>query len=64
MEERVGEVLYWIACGIAGLFAILGVYLFLTGRDGYAWGSLLLCVIYAGVVWLVGRVILFALAGR
>jgi hypothetical protein len=64
MAERLGQTLYWVVCVIAGLFVILGAYFSVTDPDGYAWGSLLVCLTFAGATWLLGRSILFALAAR
>jgi hypothetical protein len=70
MRARLGKILYWAACGIAALFLLMGgVYLFGaiylgTVKEWEAWLHAISLALLAGLVWLVGRAILYLLARR
>jgi hypothetical protein len=51
---RLGNVLYWV----------LAVLAYFTATGTGALQSALLIVAFAGLVWLIGRAILYVLAGR
>ena len=60
---RLGEVLYWLACGIAVLLALAGLWFILFGwADNAVIGLIFLMMV--GPVWLAGRACLYVLAGR
>ena len=56
---RLGRVLYWAFCIIAGIAALLGgLYAYIAPESEW-----FLLLIFAAVVWLMGRVIRYILAG-
>ena len=63
MFARLGQVLYWAACGIAALLFASGIYIaFGDAADkfaivGFTWA-------FAGSAWLVGRAALYVLSGK
>ena len=64
MLARLGEVLYWTACGIGALLGMIGVYAFFNDNRPYSWAPLLICWVVAGLVWLVGRGARYVLAAK
>jgi hypothetical protein len=66
MMTRIGNVLYWLACIIAGLIAILGVYVYImeghSKNDGVAVTAGFF--VAAFVAWLIGRAALYIFAAR
>lgn len=64
MAARMGRVLYWVGCIIAGLLVLLGIFFALLAEttNGVV-GVLTAFIPYAVVVWLIGRVCRYFLAG-
>jgi hypothetical protein len=64
MVARLGNVLYWGACLVAGLLALIAAYamVFGTGEDRVFIDTAL--AVIALIVWLVGRACRYVLAGR
>jgi hypothetical protein len=65
---RLGNVLYWTGCGLAGLIVLLGVVLYFgvdpTSAAGRSPGLILLVAgAIAFLVWLVGRAARYIMAG-
>jgi hypothetical protein len=66
MAERIGNVLYWLGCIVAGLTALLGVAIYLAeGHNKYE-GLLVMGFVFicACIPWLKGRACRYVLAGR
>jgi hypothetical protein len=61
---RLGIVLYWAATAIAISLVVLAVFAYFTATGTGALQGALFIVAFAGVVWLIGRAILYLLAGR
>ena len=61
MIARLGNVLYWAACGIAVLLGALGAYEFFVHRDAAAMVGLAL---FGVIAWLAGRACQYVLAGK
>jgi hypothetical protein len=65
MAERIGNVLYWLGCSVAGLTVLLGVGLYLA--EGHKSEALLVTgvvFVFAFIAWLVGRACRYILCGR
>jgi hypothetical protein len=63
MAARLGNVLYWLGCGVAAVFALLVALLIVgPGKDAVYYGSIY-AVIAIGA-WLLGRACRYVLAGR
>lgn len=64
MIERIGNVLYWFACGVAALFAVGALFGYANhaSSDSFAIGIIL--TIAAVLTWLAGRAALYILADR
>jgi hypothetical protein len=60
---RLGQVLYWAACGLAALIAATGAYILMTGPENDR-GASVGMMGSSVVVWLIGRACLYVLAGR
>jgi hypothetical protein len=62
MAARLGNVLYWLGCGVAAIFALLLAIVVLSpGTEAFLYGS-----IYAVVgigSWLLGRACRYVLSG-
>lgn len=59
-----GELLYWGACWIAVIVALLGLAAWITG-SGESWVGVIAFFAVAGTIWAIGRVSLFvSKAGR
>jgi len=52
------ELLYWAACWIAAIVALLGLAAWLTG-SGESWVGVGAFFCVAGAIWAIGRVSLF-----
>ncbi len=64
MFERLGKVIYWAACAVSGLLAVLGILTLVSSDDSGKW---FLSVIWLGgalLVWLSGRAVLYIFANR
>jgi uncharacterized membrane protein len=64
MLARLGNVLYWLSCIVAGL--IIAVYAYVTYMEPYhpdQFGMGIFVVAIAFAVWLVGRACRYILAG-
>lgn len=68
MAARVGQVLYWIGCGIAVLLLVPSGCLVVTavdhGLSSSGWFFLVLTTGAAVLAWAIGRALLYILAGR
>lgn len=69
MVARFGSVIYWITNGLAVLLACLAALNLLAaigvlpgGND--AWFRAIASLIFAGLIWSIGRAILYVLAAR
>jgi hypothetical protein len=65
--ERLGNVLYWTASGIAVLLAVLGASGFVIALVNKASDGMVLAplaIALAILIWLAGRACLYILAGR
>lgn len=62
MTARLGNVLYWAGCAIAGLIALGCIAVGFSGRDDSTITALLLFA-PAVVVYLIGRALRYILAG-
>jgi hypothetical protein len=66
MAERIGNVLYWLGCIVAGLIALFAVGMYLA--EGHNKGEALLVsgfiLVFAFIAWLAGRACRYILAGR
>ena len=66
MIDRIGNVLYWLACSVAGLTVIAGIAIYAsegrTRSDGL--GVLAGFCVAAFLLWLVGRACRYILSGR
>ncbi len=61
MIARLGNVLYWAACGAAVLLGALGAFEFFVHKDSEA---IVVFAVLGLLVWLVGRACRYILAGR
>jgi hypothetical protein len=59
MSPRLGEVLYWMACWIAVMVAILGVAAVAQGGRQEDWIGTAAFFAMSCALWLIGRFILF-----
>ena len=72
MAARLGHVLYWLGCIIAGLialFAVVGVYDISQhpqSANAELWGylTMLMLAMFAVAAWLIGRACRYVLAGK
>jgi hypothetical protein len=64
MLARLGNVLYWLASAIAIALVIFAAFAYYTATGSGALEGALFIVAFAGLVWLIGRAILYVLAGR
>ena len=63
MLARLGQVIYWAACGIAVVVVLFGIAMSFGDNDD----SLIIIVgslVYAALVWLLGRAALYVSAGK
>jgi hypothetical protein len=63
VAARLGEVLYWAACAVAGLLALAAIAVFVAATSG-DWTATIMLGALAALVWLFGRACLYVLAGR
>jgi hypothetical protein len=56
--SRLGELLYWMACWIAAIVAILGLNALIQGGDTQSVVGVIAFFVTAGIIWLLGRVVL------
>ncbi len=61
---RLGTVLYWAATAIAIGLVVLAVFAYFTATGSGALQGALFIVAFAGLLWLIGRAILYVLVGR
>jgi uncharacterized protein with PQ loop repeat len=65
MAHRIGNVLYWLGCIVAGLTALLAVFVFFTSQNQSEGLLVMLFVlVFAFLAWLIGRACRYVLAGR
>ena len=63
MAGRLGNVIYWTACGIAGLSLLPAAVIAIDpGRDSAFW--ITLYIVAAVVIWLVGRAARYVLSEK
>jgi hypothetical protein len=55
---RLGELLYWMACWIAAIVAILGINALVQGGDTQSVVGVIAFFVTAGIIWLIGRAVL------
>lgn len=60
MIERLANVLYWFACIMGGMVAVIGIAL--LNRDGV--GMFVSFMIFAFIIWAIGWVLRYVLIGR
>jgi hypothetical protein len=61
MAPQLGELLYWAACWIAAIVALLGLAAWLTGSRE-SWIGVTTFVVVAVGIWVIGRVSLWVSA--
>ena len=59
MSPRLGELLYWMACWIAVMVAILGLTAFAMGGRREDWVGVIAFFVASGSIWIAGRILLF-----
>jgi hypothetical protein len=67
MLARLGDVLYWLGCGIAVVLLACGVILYAVDRDPSAggwWFPYAVIGVLAVAAWLIGRACRYVLGGR
>ena len=68
MLERLGNVLYWLGCGVAALLLILGAVEFVAMEGPNHWrdgaGIFVLCAVAAFIALFFGRASRYFLAGK
>jgi hypothetical protein len=66
MAARLGHVLYWLGCIIAGLLALFAVIIVSEGqsRTEYTWYTAAFVLVFAVAAWLIGRACRYVLAGK
>jgi len=64
MIERLGNVLYWLGCTIAGLLAIGGIFAGLHESAGHGWMTFAFFEVAALLAWLAGRAFRYILSGK
>jgi hypothetical protein len=66
MLERLGNILYWLGCGLATLITALGVYLGFDENTGAGrgWMVFAFCAVVAILFWLVGRGCRYLFSGK
>lgn len=66
MAGRIGNVLYWLGCIVAGLITILAVGMYLAETHNKSEALLVsgFILIFAVAAWLIGRACRYVLAGR
>jgi len=65
MAARLGQVLYWAACGLALLtFGFVAYLILIVGVPHEDWPVIGIISAMGVVVWLIGRAFLYVLAGR
>lgn len=62
MIERLANVIYWVACGIAGLIAALAIVM-AFGSPSEAIGILLAGAAFAALAWAAGKAVRYILVG-
>jgi hypothetical protein len=55
---KLAELLYWMACWIAAIVAILGIAAIAQG-DQQSWVGVISFFVASAVIWLIGRAVLF-----
>ena len=58
MSQRLGEVLYWMACWIAVMVSILGIAAMAAGGRRQDWTGTIAFFAVSAALWLFGRVLL------
>jgi len=64
VAARLGQVLYWGASALAVVAALTGLWAAGTVQGAYAYGQAMLAVAIAALIWLLGRAVLYVLAGK
>lgn len=65
MAARLGHVLYWLGCIVAGLFGWFAVIILSEEhRDKYTWYTAAFVLVFAVAAWLIGRACRYVLAGK
>ena len=63
MLPTLGEVLYWAACWIAVIVALLGLAAWITDSDA-SWIGVTTFMAVAGAIWVIGRIALWCSAPK
>lgn len=64
MVARLGDVLYWLGCIIAGLFGILILISLIWGTGTTEPFGVILFGVAAVIIWTIGRACRYVMAGR
>jgi hypothetical protein len=64
MLARLGDVLYWAACGLAVLFLLLSASVVVFGEGDSRTFGITWTAVLGVLVWLFGRACRYVLAGR
>ena len=63
MAGRLGNIIYWTACGISGLALLLTVYVAVAAADGSALWATIYGASAVGI-WLLGRAARYVLSAK
>lgn len=63
MLSRLGNALYWLACGLAVALFFVSLYVFLTDTTALGIAMTITIALTAVVVWLLGWAFRYALSG-
>lgn len=65
MIERLGNLVYWIGCGLAAAFVGFAIIFVATGANGQQWYIGFIMLVGLGLIsWGIGRATRYVLAGR
>ena len=62
MIERLAQIIYWAACGVAVVIVLIGAFNLFADAD--ATGNFIRTLLVAVIVWIVGRTVLYMLTER
>jgi hypothetical protein len=62
--ERLGRVLYWLGCGLAGAIIMLGVAMLIADPRGVGGPFALVVLAAAALAWLAGKACRYVLSGH
>ncbi len=61
---RLGRVVYWVGSAVAVVIALLGLVAWLFRDEPASWFFAVIGLFFAGLVWLIGRAVLYILSDR